>query len=115
MDRVLEERTAARVRPVGAPRAVPGHDVAGGPVLIVAQHVPHRCAELTRPHEIAQAVDDGMEAGMEADLCDDAGSQHEIAHLSHGREADGERLLTEQRLARRDRGVDEPCDASSWE
>ncbi len=69
VDRVLEQRAAARVRALRPPRAVTRDDVAGRPVLVVAQRVAHRRAELVaRRRAATQLVDQRMEARVEADL-----------------------------------------------
>ena len=53
------------VRAIGAPRAVPGHDVARRPVLVVPQDVAHRASELAAEHDGSQLVDhrDGIASG----------------------------------------------------
>ena len=102
VDRVLEERAAARVVALRTPRAVAGNDVAGRPVLVVAQGVTHRRAELVRGDEPDELVDQRMKPRVEADLRGEARRRDERAHLADDVEPRRQRLLAQQRLARGD-------------
>ena len=107
VDRVLEERAAARTCAIGTPRAVAGHDVARRPVLVVAQDVAHRASELAAAHDGSQLVDHRMKSRVEPDLRGGPGTGDERAHLAHGREVGRERLLAQQGLSCGERGAHE--------
>ncbi len=102
VDRVLQERAAARVVALRTPGAVAGYDITGRPVLVVAQRIAHRRAQLVGRDEPDELVDQRVEPRMEADLRGEAGCRDERAHLLHGVEPGRERLLAQERLARGD-------------
>ena len=107
VDRMLQERAAARVVTLRTPRAVAGNDVARRPVLVVAQGVTHGRAELVGGDEPDELVDQRMKPRVEADLGGKARRPDERAHLAHDVESGCERLLAEQRFAGRDNRVNE--------
>jgi hypothetical protein len=100
MDRVLEQRATAGLREIAAPARMAGNDITRRPVLVVAQGVAHRRAELTALDDGAQPVDDRVEPRLEPDLRRDARSRDRRVQLAHDRKGGRERLLGEERLAR---------------
>ena len=68
MNRVFEQRTAARLCSVRSPRTVTRYDIARRPVLVVAQRVAHRRAEFAALGDPDELVDERMKARVESNL-----------------------------------------------